>query len=799
MRNLYLSVILLLSLPIFLIAQPCADDESTVVITVNTDNFPGETSWILIDNNTQITYDSIVAGEYSNSSFTYTHELCIPQDACVTFIMQDSFGDGICCGFGDGSYAVTLNGEVIASGDNFGSEECTSFNCPVGTGCTSAIPITEGSYTTETADYWYEFAPTEAGQYSISTCDLNDCNTKIWIYDNCSSCTFSDSNTGTIFYNNNNDECGLDALLNIPLSSPNVYYIRIGDAADDCESIGNINWTLSYEGPLMGCTDPEACNYNPLAGEDDGSCIYENCDGPDLVLLQDVIENSIEMGNINNADGCLIGEGCVSGYGQREIIEFTTHIKNIGTTDYLIGEPTLESDQFTYDNCHGHYHYDGYAEYVLYDANNVETPAGFKNGFCVIDLECSDGGFGQYSCGYMGITAGCGDIYSKGLECQWIDITDIDDGTYTFVARVNWDNAPDLLGRYETDFTNNWAQVCINIYTTVNGVRGFEIAETCEPYVDCAGVTYGPAQPDCTGECNGSVLMGDINADGLQAMEDAHDYITQILGNDIATTPCNDLNADDQITVYDAALLSSCLNYGMAHQHPETNAHDHCDFPMGLTNPNDLVTLEIKDVNFSEQYIDIDVHNPNNSINAYQFTMSGIEIMTVENLVDPVAYPITPSTVPGGDMVIGISYEDSLIVKSDTMKALCRIHYSNITNDEICIASIQSIVNQDYEETLTAIGGTCIEVVGVSNPLTTIEASITPNPTKGDAILTFPNTTNEAFTLKITDATGRMIRQYEALKSTQHTIERGHLTSGVYLYHLQSDTKTATGKFVIQD
>ena len=181
----------------------------------------------------------------------------------------------------------------------------------------------------------------------------------------------------------------------------------------------------------------------------------------------------------------------------------------------------------------------------------------------------------------------------------------MEDGTYILVARVNWDNAPDLLGRYESDFSNNWAQACINIHTEADGTRDFNLVQNCEPYVDCAGEVYGDAQPDCTGVCDGGTLMGDLNADGTQAIEDAYDYVTQILGDDISPNDCNDLNADEEINVYDAALLASCLNYGTTHEHPETNNHDHCDFPMGLTNPNDLVTLSISDVNFSDKYIDI--------------------------------------------------------------------------------------------------------------------------------------------------------------------------------------------------
>jgi hypothetical protein len=54
---------------------------------------------------------------------------------------------------------------------------------------------------------------------------------------------------------------------------------------------------------------------------------------------------------------------------------------------------------------------------LLYDQlGNPMPQIGFKNGFCVLDLECSGGGTAKYGCGNMGITAGCGDIYSSGLS-----------------------------------------------------------------------------------------------------------------------------------------------------------------------------------------------------------------------------------------------------------------------------------------------------------------------------------------------------------------------------------------------
>ena len=48
-----------------------------------------------------------------------------------------------------------------------------------------------------------------------------------------------------------------------------------GDACNDGDS-GTINDFISENceclGDFLGCTDPEACNYNPVVTENDGSC-----------------------------------------------------------------------------------------------------------------------------------------------------------------------------------------------------------------------------------------------------------------------------------------------------------------------------------------------------------------------------------------------------------------------------------------------------------------------------------------------------------------------------------------------
>ena len=46
----------------------------------------------------------------------------------------------------------------------------------------------------------------------------------------------------------------------------------------------------------------------------------------------------------------------------------------------------------------------------------------------------------KYDCenyGDQGITAGCKDIYYYNIDCQWIDVTELPLGTYTFKMAIN--------------------------------------------------------------------------------------------------------------------------------------------------------------------------------------------------------------------------------------------------------------------------------------------------------------------------------------------------------------------------
>ena len=113
----------------------CASNETEIIISITTDNYPGETSWQLVDQNGS---GFMNASALTQSYTTYTWSVCVPTSNCYSFTIFDSWGDGICCSFGNGSYNVTYGGITVVSGGSFGSSETTSNigNClPTDTFC----------------------------------------------------------------------------------------------------------------------------------------------------------------------------------------------------------------------------------------------------------------------------------------------------------------------------------------------------------------------------------------------------------------------------------------------------------------------------------------------------------------------------------------------------------------------------------------------------------------------------------------------------------------------------------------
>ena len=99
-----------------------ADEISTSTITMNLtlDNWPAETSWQFLDGNDTVLYSG---GPYIEGVDDYslkTEIFTINADECYSFVISDSYGDGICCASGSGFYELLdENNTVLSTGGNF--------------------------------------------------------------------------------------------------------------------------------------------------------------------------------------------------------------------------------------------------------------------------------------------------------------------------------------------------------------------------------------------------------------------------------------------------------------------------------------------------------------------------------------------------------------------------------------------------------------------------------------------------------------------------------------------------------
>jgi|GEM_PF-3934264 hypothetical protein len=105
--------------------KTCESNEIKLAIIF--DFFPEETSWQITDStNTIVESGGTYPGELE---FNASYEL---PDGNYTFTIFDVYSDGICCGFGQGSYILEKPdcSEIFIESGQFGDSESTTFSLP---------------------------------------------------------------------------------------------------------------------------------------------------------------------------------------------------------------------------------------------------------------------------------------------------------------------------------------------------------------------------------------------------------------------------------------------------------------------------------------------------------------------------------------------------------------------------------------------------------------------------------------------------------------------------------------------
>ncbi|MGH0156116.1 UNVERIFIED_CONTAM: hypothetical protein FKN15_060806 [Acipenser sinensis] len=162
----------------------------------------------------------------------------------------------------------------------------------------------------------------------------------------------------------------------------------------------------------------------------------------------------------------------VSDIQYRVLLRFPQRVKNQGTGDFL---PVKPRHQWEWHSCHQHYHsMDAFSNYDLLEVSSGRRMAeGHKASFCLEDTSCDPGFRRRYACTAhtQGLGPGCYDTYNANIDCQWIDITDVQPGNYILKVTVN----PNFQVQ-ESDFSNNIVRCDISYSGTYVSTRNCRIS-----------------------------------------------------------------------------------------------------------------------------------------------------------------------------------------------------------------------------------------------------------------------------------------------------------------------------------
>ena len=108
-------------LEVLLSKDECDDGEYDFKFEISPDRFSYDIAWFLSDQK-----GNLVMGGYlpiateGESIPKYSYDKCIPKvNAFYTFAIYDSYGDGICCNWGNGNFTLELDSNFVVSNDGF--------------------------------------------------------------------------------------------------------------------------------------------------------------------------------------------------------------------------------------------------------------------------------------------------------------------------------------------------------------------------------------------------------------------------------------------------------------------------------------------------------------------------------------------------------------------------------------------------------------------------------------------------------------------------------------------------------
>ena len=239
---------------------PC--NNNMVTLALNFDNFASETTWNLTDASGNIVQSGSGYTQNDNGTTQYFN-FCLPT-GCYDFNIYDSFGDGICCAWGQGSYnLIDANGVVLASGGSFGHSDHRNIcvggaSNPCGNFFGSIASTSTGN---GTVNFTSNFSIQQPLNYSWDFGDGNTSNqanpthtyTQNGVYVVCltadsAGCTvtYCDSILVTGAGNNNNPCAGLSLNMNITQDSTNPFVLWMQPVVNNAPAGSNFSFVWDF-------------------------------------------------------------------------------------------------------------------------------------------------------------------------------------------------------------------------------------------------------------------------------------------------------------------------------------------------------------------------------------------------------------------------------------------------------------------------------------------------------------------------------------------------------------------------
>lgn len=121
---------------------------NSITVNITTDRYGDETTWFIRSGSTMLVSGGPYALQASNGAYPQAAvNVCLP-DGCYELVVNDSYPDGMCCSFGNGSFAVrNAQGTALVSGGTFTSSSVNAF-CLQSAALLSAQVFLEGPYGT---------------------------------------------------------------------------------------------------------------------------------------------------------------------------------------------------------------------------------------------------------------------------------------------------------------------------------------------------------------------------------------------------------------------------------------------------------------------------------------------------------------------------------------------------------------------------------------------------------------------------------------------------------------------------